>query len=253
MNLTSPDNIAYASTSDDLSVEDITAAMATSVQDALDDLVNDTRQRQTYRWADATARTAQAGMQAGDEGYQVDTATDYIYTGSTWRVNTGGLVLISKQTLAASASATFDSVFSSGFQKYRIDFHTVGSGNQNLSMVLRAGGVASATGYDTIANNATGAAGAPTATTSLNQANWVFSSTTLIHQGHIDLSAPADATFKTIGDFQDYATLDPATAAATTILTVHGISHRTAAAYDGFAITPSSGTMSGFVKVYGYV
>lgn len=84
MNITSPDGIAYATTGDNLSIEDITAAMATSIQDAFDDKVNDTRQIQTFRWADSTARGAQTGMIAGDRGYQTDTAVEYIYNGSAW-------------------------------------------------------------------------------------------------------------------------------------------------------------------------
>lgn len=38
-----------------------------------------------YRWANAAARTAQAGMAAGDKGYQTDTAIVYRYSGSAWK------------------------------------------------------------------------------------------------------------------------------------------------------------------------
>ena len=41
------------------------------------------RQIQTFRWADATERAAQTGMQAGDMGYQVDTDVLYYYS-TTW-------------------------------------------------------------------------------------------------------------------------------------------------------------------------
>lgn len=37
-----------------------------------------------FRWADATARAAQAGMIAGDLGYQTDTGVAYKYTGTEW-------------------------------------------------------------------------------------------------------------------------------------------------------------------------
>lgn len=84
MPTTSPDGIYYADSSTAMSAEAISAAEATSVQDALTSLVRDNRQIQTFVWADATARGAQAGMIAGDEGYQTDTAITYRYSGSAW-------------------------------------------------------------------------------------------------------------------------------------------------------------------------
>ena len=41
-----------------------------------------TREIQTFRWADATERAAQTGMQAGDQGYQSDNSTSWVYTNS---------------------------------------------------------------------------------------------------------------------------------------------------------------------------
>lgn len=48
-------------------------------------LVSDTLQNYNYRWANAAARTGQAGMRAGDLGYQVDTTITYRYDGSSWK------------------------------------------------------------------------------------------------------------------------------------------------------------------------
>lgn len=44
------------------------------------------RADQTYRWADATARAAQAGMSIGNTGYQIDTGTTYRYNGTVWQI-----------------------------------------------------------------------------------------------------------------------------------------------------------------------
>jgi hypothetical protein len=44
-----------------------------------------TREIQDYRWANAAARTAETGMVAGAEGFQVDTALTYKYDGSAWK------------------------------------------------------------------------------------------------------------------------------------------------------------------------
>lgn len=47
-------------------------------------LVAGQQQNYNFRWANAAARTAQAGMRVGDFGYQVDTTVTYRYSGSTW-------------------------------------------------------------------------------------------------------------------------------------------------------------------------
>ncbi len=60
-----------------------------------------------YRWANAAARTAQAGMAAGDKGYQTDTLVEYLYSGSAWVANpvTCALLKSTDQALTTSAAA----------------------------------------------------------------------------------------------------------------------------------------------------
>lgn len=84
MQLTPNFDIAYADTGDNVSIEDITAAMADSVDDAF---VAQTALRAgyDYRWANAAARTAQAGMVIDSRGYQIDTNITYRYNGSAWK------------------------------------------------------------------------------------------------------------------------------------------------------------------------
>jgi hypothetical protein len=81
MPTTSPDNIFYADGTTPASLATITAAMATSVQDALD-----FREAHSFSWTDQTSRNAQTGMVAGDIGYQIDNATYYRYSGSAWAI-----------------------------------------------------------------------------------------------------------------------------------------------------------------------
>lgn len=90
---TSPDNIQYPVSTDQVApLETVFANMAQSTQNAFDGFRIDwndfeaNRAIQTFRWADATARAAQTGMQAGDRGYQIDTGVDYSYNGTTWRM-----------------------------------------------------------------------------------------------------------------------------------------------------------------------
>lgn len=81
MPITSPDSIYYADGTTLASLETITAAMANSVQTALNK-----RQAKSFVWADSTARNAQTGMTEGDIGLQSDTAVYYIYQGTSWLV-----------------------------------------------------------------------------------------------------------------------------------------------------------------------
>lgn len=77
MPTTSPDSIYYADGTTPASIATITAAMATSVQNALN-----VRETKSYVWPDEAARDAQTGMVNGQIGYQTDSETYYIYSGS---------------------------------------------------------------------------------------------------------------------------------------------------------------------------
>lgn len=81
MPITSPDSIYYADGTTPASIATITAAVATSVQNAFN-----VRELRNYSWADATSRNAQTGMTTGEIGYQIDNDTFYIYDGSTWKI-----------------------------------------------------------------------------------------------------------------------------------------------------------------------
>jgi len=81
MPTTLPDSIYYADGTTPASLADITAAMATSVQNSLN-----LREAHNFSWADSTAKTAQTGMVTGDIGYQIDTSVFYIYNGTTWKI-----------------------------------------------------------------------------------------------------------------------------------------------------------------------
>jgi hypothetical protein len=81
MPTTSPDSIYYADGTTPASLADITSAMATSVQNAMN-----LREAHNFSWPNTAARTAQTGMATGDIGYQIDTGVFYIYSGSAWRI-----------------------------------------------------------------------------------------------------------------------------------------------------------------------
>lgn len=76
---TTPDNIYVLESSDPDEPLAWQPAMATSVQNALN-----SRAIRTFKWANATERSAQTGMTEGDYGDQADNATLYRYDGSAW-------------------------------------------------------------------------------------------------------------------------------------------------------------------------
>lgn len=84
MPTTTPDGIYFADSSTSMSAEAISAAEATSVQDAFT-AFREFRQIQTFVWADAAERALQAGMSEGDMGYQSDTKIYYLYNGASWK------------------------------------------------------------------------------------------------------------------------------------------------------------------------
>jgi hypothetical protein len=69
--------------------------------------------------------------------------------------------------------------------------------------------------------------------------------------GSIELVRPATAT-PTLMIGQAFATLNPATAAATTSVTQLAGLHRTALAYDGITFITSAGNATGTMKVFAY-
>jgi len=81
MPTTSPDSIYYADGTTPASLADITSAVATSVQNALN-----FREAHNFSWANTTAKSAQTGMEIGDIGYQIDNKVFYIYNGSAWKI-----------------------------------------------------------------------------------------------------------------------------------------------------------------------
>ena len=89
---TSPDGLWSPDASDPLILRTLTAEMQASNQVAFGN-----RQLHTYRWSNSAARNAQAGMRAGDEGFQAD-------TGDTWRFTTAWKLWMSLNPGAITAS-----------------------------------------------------------------------------------------------------------------------------------------------------
>jgi hypothetical protein len=82
---TSPDNIQFPTAGDQVApLNTVFQNLAETTQTALAP-----RASFSYRWADAAARTAQAGMRNGDQGYQIDTGLWYERIAAAWVRSSG--------------------------------------------------------------------------------------------------------------------------------------------------------------------
>lgn len=142
----------------------------------------------SYLWANAAARNALTGMVAGATGYQSDTALEYTYNGTAWRVSTPGLVpIIPTAAVPSSGTATIvgnkvsvnqaplslriDGVFSTDFTNYRVllEIDSLTTTN-NFTLQFSAGGTPDgASVYDTARNFNNGTTASSAVTTA--QAN----------------------------------------------------------------------------------
>lgn len=256
MPTTSPDNIYYADSSTAMSAEAISAAVATSVQDALDSKVNDTRQIQSFVWANAAARTAQTGMAEGDWGYQQDTDVTYRYTTAWNPYYAGGLVQVvpssvTNGSVSAAGVVTSSSValvrtrdaFPSTFRVFQIDYDVTTSAAAGLNARFAVDATDATTAYDNqrfTAVNATAAA-----VQSLNAAEVQVSSgigaINARHVGQIMVTTP-NTTDATMWNIAGVASTNPMTS-ATGLYNVSGL-HRTLTAYNSFTIFAGSGNVT---------
>lgn len=161
---TTPDGIGFAQTGDVVTIAAATALVASTTQTALA-----LRQRYEFVWANAAARTTQAGMVTGSTGYQADTKSEYIYDSSAWRLRTPyaeysataqsiptgggetGLINFS-QTVSQTTDTTFTSVATNvltlvqpGVYAMSLTFALTASGTGAYG-IFRASGVAVSTG-----------------------------------------------------------------------------------------------------------
>jgi hypothetical protein len=162
---TSPDNIVYPVSTDPVApLETVFANMANSVQDAFDGFRGDWNNFEvghaikTYRWADATERTSQTGMQAGDVGYQEDTGVQYQYSGSAWVALPGGATaqLVKNSTTWSFPNSALTQLISTYFDTDVSENVTVTTGSDTRLTIVRPGRYR-VYGQVTFSNNATGA------------------------------------------------------------------------------------------------
>jgi hypothetical protein len=160
-------------------------------------------------------------------------------------VSTTGLVLVSSSTFSAQSTVSFNNVFSSAYDNYRVTVNLTPSTAADISFRFRTSGTDNTAasynrqivygGY----NNTTTANGASGATAFFIS----YASTTSINlTNSLDVMNPNLSAISWVSGFY--------TANNSGGLTVNNFG--TTTVFDGFTIYPTAGTITGTIKVYGY-
>lgn len=254
MPTTTPDAIYFADSSTSMSAEAISAAEATSVQNAFD-AFREFRQIQTFVWADSGARGSQAGMSEGDMGYQLDTDMYYYYSGSVWfaslagtttviptSVTNGSFTAQGKVTSTAQPLVRVRDAFPNALTQFRITYDITTASAALLYARLAVAATDAATAYDNQVQSVTGAtvAGAQ----SLNQTQIILSGIALAGARHVGMMTAfqPNVAIATMLKADTLTTANPMVATAGKY--VSDVLHRTTTAYDSISFFGSTGNIT---------
>jgi hypothetical protein len=212
-----------------------------------------------------TDRTIQVFAGTAARGSAIGTAVEGMYThindtdsleyynGSAWVAagpapSPAGLNLISTGAFTAATAVSFDNVFTSTYQNYRLLITATASAQSTLQMKLRVGGVDSTANYfyvmahqRTNGTIITPSSGNPGVFAGIN----IIAASNKAH-GVYDIfspqiATPTDMTFSA-------SSQDP----SGPFITTGGFRHNVSTAYDGFTILPNAGNITGKVQLFGY-
>ena len=189
-------------------------------------------------------------------GWPVPVATDFVKDGyeaiadlgdaidaTVFGLPAAGLSLINTTTFSAVASQSVNNVFTSSYANYRVLVDLVGSTDMDINCRLRTSG----TDNSSATYNTRRATFQSTYTTASSTTATLFyfavGRATNKSAVSFDFFKPQLAT-QTSALGQSY---EPAT-----LLDLHGLTFTNTTQFDGFTLLPSTGTITGQIKVYGY-
>lgn len=242
MATTSPDNIWSPDSGDDYALTVDLAAMADTVQDA----ITNVRTTGSYRAGLESGRVSTPSPFSGLLYFSTDTGRLWRYNGTTWLPQTSGLVLIQTLTFSAASTVVFTG-FTSQFDNYLAKFDMNSSGTAGGTVRMRSGGTDNATAnysaQQQFDRGTTHTAVMQSALTSLPLVPVAGAEIT----SDIDFSGPNLARVTRMAVSSDiWVAPNDGTKA-----TVSG-RFNAATVFDGFSFTPSAGTVTGTLSVYGY-
>lgn len=166
-------------------------------------------------------------------------------------VSTGSIGTYGAVTISAASAVSINGCFTSEFDWYEVIFDLTTSASATIGAALRLSGTDASTAFDI--QRTAGVNGTATTTQALNASTWRFTGTGLAgrHSGTARLFGPAIAA-QTTGTIVAGGSANPMTTSDASTFNAF-ISHRTATAYDGITLTPSSGNITGTIRVYGII
>lgn len=193
-----------------------------------------------YGWTtpDDTALVSQGAAAIRTLGTSIDTSMN-----TALGTKKAGIVLLNTTTFTTVASQSINNVFSATYQNYLVQFKGGASADTTLKMNLRVGGVDNTTASSYVLQrvnaDSTTLAAARSTTTFWDSMN-VYSTQDNIF--NLTISNPFAAEF----------TLINANNTKYNVYQAFGGFHNQNTSYDGFTFTPSTGTITGTVRIYGY-
>ena len=164
----------------------------------------------------------------------------------------GGLVLLNTTTFSAQSTVSFNNVFSSTYDNYKVlvNINSV-STTLNGQLRLRASGTDDSSGF----HYSSGISTIPT-TTAIS--NWNYQGTTSFipfrtnSSGGNGLGVSEINLFNPAKSIITIVTYNSLTNFGDTQFNIGGGQHFVNTAYDGFSLIASTGNMTGTIEVYGY-
>jgi len=154
-----------------------------------------------------------------------------------------------KVTFAAATTVSVNGCFTSTYENYYIEMLIVHSTSTSTTMRLRAAGTDdSSANYDVQQLLASGATAS--AVQSLAGTSWFLAGVSSTQENEsITVNAPALA-LATEAISTNRGTANPMVAGNG--LAFKMMQHRSLTAFDGFTLTPSAGTITGYLRIYGW-
>jgi hypothetical protein len=230
-------------------------------------------QDQSVMVFDSSAARSSAIGTAVSEGmvsYLKDTDLVESYNGSAWSsvapASTSGLNLVTPVSIANSGgsaslsggevtltgitSISLNGVFTSTYENYLVIFQVNGTTDDNTNLRLRVAGTDATTNYNRQSLTAENASitGVRNSAQSTLLLNLIVRNTTNPNIFRLNIGAPALARNTAL----EGSGVDLAAANGDVNYRALAANHSTATAYDGFTFYPSTGAVTGTIRVYGY-